>query len=553
MARTQSPPTDAPAGPEEPAGRETPGGAPGGRPARTGTAVALVAGLAVAAFLLRAVPGLLGPTLLGAGGSVALALALWTHGGEGAAPLARVLGGLLVVPAAVGLGAGTAGVLLVLVGRAFPVEEAAQVPVQGLLVVGRLGVSLGLVAAALGLALGVRTLAGPTVLRAYFWTALKTALLPALGGVFALLAGLARVQGGTPVADGLGEVAAWILAPAPLRTHLATAAGLIVLAVLAVRGALGALPIAEVLADRGPGRPRHRPLARAVAALTWAAGGTLLVGLVALGAELGAAPAQLRGLLGPALYDLLVALSTAGPLRVLVVGVALVAGTAAGGATALRGLARTSPSAVAARGGPYAAGGVVLLAAFAGAGPVLAWLRAWIAGHLPGRYGETFGTLSGRLIENVGAPGLVLWLVTALVALVAGTLLALRLVLWLGYLDHPTAGFALAASGLFAASALAGAAGAGLAVVVPGLVGALVVWDAGEFATTLGHELGGAAPSRRAELVHVGGTVAVGAVGAGLAVAAGGLAPGSLAGGPATVAALAVGLAGVVLTVAALR
>ena len=56
--------------------------------------------------------------------------------------------------------------------------------------------------------------------------------------------------------------------------------------------------------------------------------------------------------------------------------------------------------------------------------------------------------------------------------------------------------------------------------MLAGLVVALVVWDAGEFAATLGSEVGRRAPTRRVELLHGLGALSVGALGA---IAAGGL------------------------------
>ena len=51
--------------------------------------------------------------------------------------------------------------------------------------------------------------------------------------------------------------------------------------------------------------------------------------------------------------------------------------------------------------------------------------------------------------------------------------------------------------------------------ILLGLVGiaAVLVWDVGEFGTTLGHEIGGGSGARRTELVHATGMLAVGGVG----------------------------------------
>ncbi|WP_419181208.1 DUF7519 family protein [Haloarcula pelagica] len=95
-----------------------------------------------------------------------------------------------------------------------------------------------------------------------------------------------------------------------------------------------------------------------------------------------------------------------------------------------------------------------------------------------------------------------------------------------------------------------GVAGAG----PRGIVAAVVVWDAGAFGATLGRELGAAVGTRRTELLHVGGTVAVGSVGAGVAAALAGGAGGALSVPPGTaLAALVVCVLAVLALVAALR
>ena len=74
---------------------------------------------------------------------------------------------------------------------------------------------------------------------------------------------------------------------------------------------------------------------------------------------------------------------------------------------------------------------------------------------------------------------------------------------WVGY----------GAVALVVGVALTGAVGAGPRVTVPAALCALLAWDAGGYAITLGEQLGRAADTARAELVHAGLTVAVGAAG----------------------------------------
>ena len=87
---------------------------------------------------------------------------------------------------------------------------------------------------------------------------------------------------------------------------------------------------------------------------------------------------------------------------------------------------------------------------------------------------------------------------------------------------------------------------------------ALVVWDAGEFATGLREELGTDAATTRGELVHVGGSLAVGAgallvaVLLELLVASGALVP-SVPDEALAAGALAIAFGTVVVLVSALR
>lgn len=79
-------------------------------------------------------------------------------------------------------------------------------------------------------------------------------------------------------------------------------------------------------------------------------------------------------------------------------------------------------------------------------------------------------------------------------------------------------GTQLAGSGVFLAAIAAGISNVSIPVVIIGVATSLYVLDLGEFATTLGQEVGRAGTSRRAEIVHgAGGAVlAVGTVGLGI-------------------------------------
>jgi hypothetical protein len=88
-------------------------------------------------------------------------------------------------------------------------------------------------------------------------------------------------------------------------------------------------------------------------------------------------------------------------------------------------------------------------------------------------------------------------------------------------------------TGAFIAAMLAGVSGATAPVVIAATLGALLSWDLGEHALTLGVQVGRDVPTWRGELGHAGASLAVGlAAGVGVIVvyrvATGGLAPTAL-------------------------
>jgi len=108
--------------------------------------------------------------------------------------------------------------------------------------------------------------------------------------------------------------------------------------------------------------------------------------------------------------------------------------------------------------------------------------------------------------------GILLGLATAACAAVS-----VSLVHAVGLLGRDS-GTQLAGSGVFLAAIAAGISSVPIPAVLVGVAASLYVLDLGEFATTLGQEIGRAGTSRRAEIVHSagGGVLAVGTVGLGI-------------------------------------
>lgn len=529
-----------------------------GTPTRTSTAAAVGVALLVIAALLAQVDLVVVPALVGAAGACTFAASLWLVSLDDWETVTAILASLLTVPVALGLTVGTLGTVLTLVGAFFPVQNTAALSVRSLLLISRVGIVIGCLFAVLGVLLGIRNVVDAESLTDYYWLTLKTGVVPGLtGGVLiigAFLAGGGQIAGHGGVWGFVpADLGRWLLAPTG-GLHLATLFGLLALAVLSVRAAIGSLPVAELLADRGAGETEERRVEQVRSVLGWLVTVALFGFLVALVAEFSMDGATLRDALGPSVYRPLATLSTAPLVRsllVLAIGVALPTVAAV---RVLRRAARSSVESFLQRIGPFIGGAVVTAIAFSTARQVLAALVEWTASQLPGAFGTTFQTTADQFAGFFGAPALVVTLAAVLVAVTATVVLVFRFAVFAGYLSQQTAGYSLAAGGLFVATAFAGTVGAPAWLVFGGLVGSLFVWDVGQYGTTLGEEIGRHAPTRDAELVHAGGTLAVGLFGTAVAYGVGTLFESGGAGTASTdVVALLGVLVGIVFLVTALR
>lgn len=155
----------------------------------------------------------------------------------------------------------------------------------------------------------------------------------------------------------------------------------------------------------------------------------------------------------------------------------------------------------------YAAGGIAL---FVGVPALVAGLTVSAAVTGVGSdllfFGGSWGSAAALMSVTVVALGVVFALVVTAVALAERSALPDR-----------TAGFAIGATALFLAAVGASPFGAPAHVTFAGVAAALVTWDLGETAVDVGSHLGGAAETRRAEVVHATGSVGVGVAGVALA------------------------------------
>jgi hypothetical protein len=135
--------------------------------------------------------------------------------------------------------------------------------------------------------------------------------------------------------------------------------------------------------------------------------------------------------------------------------------------------------------------------------PGVAGFVAWFSG---GNEGVT------RTVDAYG-------LGPATLAAVTGVLLVMGVVLFLyvaafelPFVPRHASGFVFGALGLFVAAVSGAFAGAPAPAVFVAMAAAIAVWDVGEFAVTLGAELGQAANTRTVEAVHGLATLCVGAL-----------------------------------------
>lgn len=128
-------------------------------------------------------------------------------------------------------------------------------------------------------------------------------------------------------------------------------------------------------------------------------------------------------------------------------------------------------------------------------------------------------TVIRELLTTFGSFSLLTGLIVASIGVASTLAISISLAAGVRALGA-AAGMQLAGTGVFIAAIAAGIAGGPVLVVLCGVAASLLVWDLGEFAVTLGLEIGHRGPTRRGELTHVvGGVVIVSlAVAVGVAV-----------------------------------
>lgn len=496
-------------------------------PTRASSAlVLLLVGAAVVGFVASV--GLAGPTALAVLGGALLALALWAVGRERFRFPATVLANLALVPVGGCLLGAVAGAVLVQYGGVFPVDSPAEVVAPAL----RIAVEALAVGAVAVAALGAFTTVGDTVsldtLRACHSQALRMAMPPVLAGFgLGLLAVLSSPTVGPtldPLAalgDVFGVAARLALSPEPTDLAIGPFLALLGLSAVGFSRLVAALP-AEEFATAREGSEVETPLAPALLRVAGLATpvGTLLLGLslVVTSAEAVLGPPGLRAALG-GVGGLAGSLASAPPLRALLVGFLLLVAAVVGTVDLLRRTVRESTSDLFVGYVPFAVGAGVVLLAFTLEGTVLPTAIPTVAANLGG-FGDPFASLATGVVEFYGGGVVVSALFGVASLLAVGVVSLLWVVRRLGLVTERSAGPTLAAVGLLVAAGFGTAVGHGPALAIGGVAAALLVRDVGTYGTTLGRELGRAAPTRRTELVHAVGAGLVAVLGVGVATAA---------------------------------
>lgn len=480
-------------------------------------------------------------------GAACLAAALWFLTWDQWRVPATLAASLLLVPAGTAIAAGLGYELLVAFAAYFPAPTPSLVASRSLKTFGVTMILVGSTLAAFGAVGSVRTVPTRRTLRRCLGVVNKVAVLP--GVLFfglAVHAVVASFDLGILgfLADPASSVIDWLFAPGGGRLHLFGFWLLFAAGSYAASRAVGTLPLQELAGEATVGVPgvvtpggttgtadgdttgatddessnRAVRVADLVGGLQRVLGGTAklaLWGLLpALLVAVAVPPDAIQSALpGPA-YSVLVALTSSEAVRHLLAWAALVAGVLAVVAALVRRSSRASTRDLMVGYAPYLAGLTVVAGVGVAHGPVLRGLIAFVAGRLESPTSGRFLEVSGSVVTFYGPETVVLGLTTGVLVLATVGLLVLYLAFALGYASDRTAGPAFAGAGLFVAAAFAGTLNVSAWPVLVGLAAALVAWDAGEFATTLGEEVGRRAETHRVELLHALGSLSVAAVGA---------------------------------------
>ncbi|QKY19018.1 hypothetical protein B4589_001005 [Halolamina sp. CBA1230] len=478
------------------------------RPPRAGATLAVLI-VAVGCWLLADALGSLDALSIAAVGAAGFAGVIWLATRERFTPV-WTLASVVVAP--------FSGVLLVAGLGYVGVAQFAGFAPQGAVFVG-LGVALA--------AFGAAAIPGDAVDRGSVTTAARSSSV----GVLLLVVVAGGLVGNTvrkeeeleplsalPLPEELPSLFPETALTPPLGTVLLIGS----LSLLALRAALTALPIAELLDDRSDDDEiALRLFERLLAALNAAQIG-VVVGIVLLGARrlLGSAWTELWGRLPPVAADLLGLFATAEvvrrlSLRLIAVSVAVVVAV-----KLLRRLHRSGVRRYLSRVAPLVGGGAALAVGWVAHETILNVVLGRLEATLPASVASTVLEQAGTVIDYYSGEVVAVGLIALGGVAAVITLGLLRLGMAFRVVPGRHTGHALAAAGLLVTGGFAAAVGAPLLPALGAVVGAVVVWDLGGFGVDLGRDVGRRAPSLAVQFVRALTAALIGGVTVAAALAA---------------------------------
>jgi len=493
------------------------------RPTRTGTAFAIVGTLAVTVVLAQSL-GLERPVVFAWVAAVPFAFGIWLTTLDSWRLPARYLAALAVLPLGAGIVVGTAYTGVTLFGALFPQPTSAGVAEATLVVLGRLAVVFGLTAAALGATASVADIVDGRRLRVFSNVAARTMLVALVAaGALVGLALVAHVEIGS-LGQSIGDLVTEFtdatttefLSPDDATPHLFSFSALLVVASWLAARAIRTLPFSELLS--GGARTTLIRTRRALTQVTLFAILLLLTGTVT---QFAIPASTLRRVVPSTAWDTIVAVTTLSPLRFVLAAVAIGCLVVVVVAGLVRRLARASPGEFAVRNAPTVAGLTLVGGVTVVHGPLVRGTRSFLLSHTPYTFESIVRTQSSAVIDYWGTLPLAAAALAALLFAATVSLYLARIGIAFRLLPADTFGPALAAAGLFVAAAFAGPTDAvSTPLFLACIVVSLLVWDAGEYATRLGEEVGRHTGTASVEGVHAVGGVLVGAAASLVAVGA---------------------------------
>jgi hypothetical protein len=500
---------------------------------------------AVLVTLLIVAVGAGTPAWIGVISGVGLSLSLWVLRWKRWQSVGRFLSSLLAVPVAAGLVAALVGTIVVPATGLFPIESIRAIRTELIGIGTRAVIAGSCVIAAIGVTAAPLDAIDTETTGVYANLLLRVQLFPVAVATLLFAGGtLSMIQPVGPIGNIVDSVTSTIFTPVSERTHIAVFCFMLAVCIIMIAKAIDSLPFSELLPDY------RETIGTATTYLSWI-GATGMFAVFPAGAiEFGLGQRWVASVFPVPLYNIVVAVTAAPLFRRLIWWALIWCFVAIVLARLLPRVVQGSTDAAGTAVSPYIAGGVVSGVALVTSKPLLSGLFE----SIPEPAGESIAATFDPVVSQFGPASLVFVIISVLLMLSSVLAGVFWVTLRVRYLSQRTAGATLAASGLFVASSAALTLDIPTLLGMGGLVGAVVVWDAGAFGMTLHTEMGTDTETRRTELVHTGGTLVVGVIGSLLTLGLVGVASGAVSAQPgAALATLVFCLVALISLLVALR